>query len=242
MSHTWTPTDLASNQSLFAGKVWRCIPHRGNQALSKIVKGAEDIDVLANLIQGSKKKYLPAEFLDYDEIIYAPFEYGPWISEPSRFRPLGGHGVFYGAFDVKTALIEQAWHKRKFVSASEGLGDVKALPLQVFEVSVETKLVDTQLPPFDQDSAIWLSPRDYSGTQAFAKTAKDASLNAIKYASVRNIPNGQCLAVLSLKAITSKKPHQLDGNWWLSISGNNVNLIHDKLLATGDSFSHRFSD
>lgn len=238
--HTWTPTELESNSTDLECDVWRCISRESNKAISKISDSAEDAEILETLIRSSREHSLPKEYLKYDHLIYGPFHYGPLVSLESRFRPLGGVGVFYSAFDFKTALLEQAWHRRNFVKDAVDLGPVKALPLQLFQVSISARIVNTQQRPFSVDKDAWLSSDQYSPTQAFASVATEASMDAIRYASVRNFPDGECLAILNLEAIRTLSPRFVDGNWWLSVDGDSVKLFHDQLLGSGDSFSHTF--
>lgn len=205
--------------------------------MAKLVDNANETAFSEQLLGLNLEDLVPR--YSVNTLISGPFKYGPWVNRPSRFRPVGGHGVFYSAFDIKTALIEHAWHRKQFLDDYNPKREIKALTLQVFSVKVSGQVIDASHDDFKEDLVAWLDKHDYSDSQSFATKVKAAQLDAIKYPSVRH-PVGTCLAVLEQSAIVGE-PLEIDNNWWLSFSGSQASFIHDRLVGTGESFSYHLS-
>lgn len=173
-------------------------------------------------------------------LLTAPFLFGPRSSQASRFRPIGGAGVFYSAFDYKTALIEKSWHQLTFLRDMQGQTDRKAMQLTVFGANVATTFVDINLPPHSKTAHLLLDKVDYSHSQLFAQKILATDVSAIKYKSVRNSADGVCLAILRQAAILDLAENSVDDRWWLSYTKNTVHLTNDSLIGSGESFSHTF--
>jgi hypothetical protein len=239
-STTWTHIELASEAKPFAASVWRSIPTNTDRPLTKLVNSASDAKLIAEMLSEVSPRSNPGE-AEYDDVIAKPFSYGRKGKHGSRFRAVSDDGVLYCALDIETALREQAWWRVQFVLASHGLENPKGLPLQVFKIFVEGKHLDLTSTPLNAYSELWTHKEDYSNTQELARAARTSGIEAIKYSSVRNAPNGVCLVVLALPAIKTKTPDFLDENWWLSIQGSLATLLQDPLVGTGDSYSFDFS-
>ncbi len=238
-SITWTPTELEANSFQISDEVWRCIPANTIRPLVKILDTQADIEVMESMLAESKS--IVREGLDnFDPLIARPFQATPSVKSESQFRFSGGPGVLYAAFDLKTALYEHSWHRAKFIASSDGLAKVKAMPLQVFKIKVNARSIDLSSKQFAYKKSKLLSKTDYQPAQALAKIARQTSIQAIKYQSVRNVADGVCLAILDIAAIESKNPIFHDGNWWLSFDGTVANVLHDRLEGTGAEFSFAF--
>ena len=57
-------------------------------------------------------------------------------------------------------------------------------------------MVDLTEAPFKRSSAQWTDPLDYTASQRFAQTARLASVDAIRYESVRDPQHSAAVAVL----------------------------------------------
>ncbi|KXW59234.1 RES domain protein [Ferrovum myxofaciens] len=96
-----------------------------------------------------------------------------------------------------------------------------------FRVEVATLVVDLQRPSFDADAAIWQHPTDYTLTQQFARTAREADVGGILYQSVRDPQPSWCLALLTPAGFAKPKPHAERQTWYLTVSLHEVTLRRD---------------
>ena len=67
-------------------------------------------------------------------------------------------------------------------------------------------MVDLHIDPFMRDDRDWTHPNDYNATQAFTRVAREASLDAILYRSIRDPQQISCIAVLTPTAFATKIP------------------------------------
>jgi hypothetical protein len=91
----------------------------------------------------------------------------------------------------------------------------------VFKTAVETEIIDLRAKPFVRDRRRWIDPNDSSKCQAFARTARDASVGAIRYESVRDPQRSGCCAVLSPLAFVALVPLEYQ-TWMLSVRRERV--------------------
>ncbi len=85
-------------------------------------------------------------------------------------------------------------------------------PQTVLRAGIDGRLVDLTQAPFKKSRAQWMHPQDYSATQAFARVAREANVDAIRYESVRDPEHGAAVAVLR----PCFKPHRpLEQHTWL---------------------------
>jgi hypothetical protein len=121
----------------------------------------------------------PLEKLHF--LLAAPFRYRPW-PPGSRFR-------------------EMAWWRWKgFLLDSPALAELPPVSFTLFPVGVADRAVDLREPPLAEDRATWTHKADYSGTQAFARTAREADVGLIVYESVRDPQHGANVAVMAPRA------------------------------------------
>ena len=238
-STTWMHIELESEAKPFSNSVWRAIPANSERPLAKLVQSASEAKILAQMLQEISPKNETGD-AEYDDVIVKPFRYGKNDKHDSRFRAKNDEGLLYCAFDVETALREQSWWRVQFILASEGLHNPKGMQLQVFKIDVQGTHIDLKSEPFVKHSTLWTHKSNYEHTQALARQVREKNIDAIKYSSVRNMPEGICLAVLKLNSITTKKPAFLDANWWLNVEGTKATVIRDPLIGTGDSYSFDF--
>jgi hypothetical protein len=133
-------------------------------------------------------------------LLAAPFRYRPW-PPGSRFRAPDDPGVFYGALEIRSACAEMAWWRWKgFLLDSPALAELPPVSFTLFPVGVADRAVDLREPPLAEDRATWTHKADYSGTQAFARTAREADVGLIIYESVRDPEHGANVAVMAPRA------------------------------------------
>lgn len=123
-------------------------------------------------------------------IVMAAFTH---IGFPSRFSD-GSFGVYYAAHSLKTAVYETAYHRARFLSATnEAPGE---LDMRVYVAKPQEPFKDLRAPRFKP----LLHPADYSLSQQFGQAQRASGAWGLIYPSVRH-SGGECLAVFKPKAI-----------------------------------------
>ncbi len=92
-----------------------------------------------------------------------------------------------------------------------------ARPQTVFRVPVSGSSIDLREAPFDRDRAKWTHRADYADCQSFARTAREAGLQLVRYESVRDSRHGGCGAVLTAAAFAGRAPVEQQG-WMLTVT------------------------
>jgi RES domain len=186
----------------------------------KIVDSKAEQDVLESLLEGSKPP-LPADIEDLDYLLATPFRYDP-RRQGSRFRAATDPGVYYGAESVRTAGAELGYWRWRFLKDAVDLDRIEPVAHTAFSVDIRTTAIDLRQPPFDQDITVWKHSADYSGTQAFARVGREASIGAIVYESVRDPDPAWCLALFQSSGFAIKRPHPASQTWWLAVNPTEV--------------------
>jgi RES domain len=136
--------------------------------------------------------------------------------------------VFYAAERGRTALAERAFYL--LLNLAESVSDRPprwAGQVTVFAVPVATdRAVDLTSPPFDRDRALWTRPADHGPCQAFAMTARDAGVAAIRYCSARDPEGGANLALLTPSGFAASRPERTQ-TWQLAADARGVRAVED---------------
>ena len=127
--------------------------------------------------------------------IMAPFVY----PIPSRFTD-GSYGVFYAGLEEATAIAEVAWHRARFMAATDQIP--MAMEHQVLRASVTGTLADIRGQQARHPGLCDPDPSRYPGAQAWARERRSEGLDGVAYSSVRRA-EGHCAAVFRPRAVTS---------------------------------------
>lgn len=232
MLPTWTPSELESESSPLAGKAWRVVEHQHTHATRKLVDTQQEQQLLEDILDASKPVY-PDAVVNYDYLLKTPFRYQPVNRYGSRFRRAGSRkGVFYASNTLRTALAETAYYRIRFFQAT----DSELLPrprAQLTAFTIEyaaTHHVDLTRPPLSRDADSWTSMTSYHATQHFADAARDANIDLITYASVRDDSSGANYAILEPTAFKRREPVDRQ-TWYFYLTP--VEAHFSRALATG---------
>ena len=188
-------------------------------ATMKLVDSPAEQDLLEALLEGSKPA-APADTAGLDYLLASPFRYSPH-SGGSRFRGPFDPGVFYGADTVATACAELGFWRWKFLRDAPGLKRLDPVAHTAFQARIATTALDLRTPPLDRDAAAWTHPADYAATQRLARSAREATIGAIRYQSVRSPTPAWCMALLTPSAFATPKPLSAQ-TWWLALGPDEV--------------------
>ncbi|MDB5802644.1 MAG: uncharacterized protein JWL63_3583 [Rhodocyclales bacterium] len=200
--------------------LWRMVESQHVASTMKLVDSAAEQDVLEILLEQGKPPQ-PINTTQLDYLLASPFRYPPYPSG-SRFRGSNDLGVFYGAPHVRTAAAELGYWRWRFLLDSPALQQVGPVLHTAFRARVDASAIDLREPPLNAQAALWIAPRDYSATQAIARAAREARLQAIVYQSVRDPQPSWCAALLTPKGFARHKPEPLTQSWWLTTTRQEV--------------------
>ncbi|MEI8356823.1 MAG: RES family NAD+ phosphorylase [Deltaproteobacteria bacterium] len=201
---------------------------------SKIVDTRAEQELLEDILE-ERKPPIPKEAASLHYLLFSPFRYETRQPSGSRFRAVYDPGVFYAAETVRTAAAEVGYWRWRFLQDSDGLERLQPCSFTAFTVPIKTDCIDLREPPYNSNVSLWLHPNDYLATQAFGRIARDASIGAILYQSVREPGQHFCVAVLTPLAFAAKKPDNATQTWSLTISTEEAIWIWQG----GESFSFR---
>ncbi len=192
-SSTWTPRAVGSEAQRARRRLWRAVEAQHIASTLRLVANVHEQMLLERLLDRSKPP-LPAETAGLHYLLATPFRYSSPIG--SRFRAPSEPGIWYGAEAQRTACAELGFWRWRFLMDSEALETLGPSPQTVFRAGIDGRLVDLTTPPFKKSQADWTHPNDYSATQAFARAARQAEVDAIRYESVRDPKHATAVAVL----------------------------------------------
>jgi len=225
-SRTWTPGALSSEARALSASCWRAVEAQHQVSTLKLVDTVEEQAVLERLVEQSKPA-VPPECRHLDYLLSTPFRYGAPYPRGSRFRLPGmTPGVYYASEKAETAIAEMAFHRLLFFAESpHARWPTNAGEYTVFAASFRTRrALDLTHPPLDRDRAQWGHPTDYSACQALAETARSASIQVLRYESVRAPHEGINLALLVCGVFTSKAPTRRQ-TWRIRVAASGAQAI-----------------
>jgi RES domain len=208
-SSTWIPRAVGSEAQRARRRLWRAVEAQHVASTLRLVANVQEQLVLERLLDQSKPP-LPAETAELHYLLATPFRYSSPIG--SRFRAPADSGIWYGAEAQRTACAELGFWRWRFLMDTLALESLGPSPQTVFRAGIDGRLVDLTEAPFKKARAEWTHPNDYGPTQAFARTARQAGIDAIRYESVRDPKHAAAVAVLR----PCFKPHRpLEQHTWL---------------------------
>jgi hypothetical protein len=116
------------------------------------------------------------------------------IGNASRFSH-GGYGVYYAARSLETAVRETAFHRARFLAATNE--NPVEIDMRAYIGKPREPLKDLRAPRFK----FLHDPDDYSKSQAFGKAQRDQGANGFVYHSVRHA-GGECIAAFKPTAVS----------------------------------------
>jgi len=179
----------------------------------RLVSNAAEQAALELILERSKPP-LPPGCADLHYLLATPFRYASPIG--SRFRAGMDAGVWYGAENQRTACAELGFWRWRFLIESSALTSLGPAPQTVLLAAIQARTIDLTAAPFKRARTQWIDPEDYSATQRLARLAREASIDAIRYESVRDPEHGAAVAVLDPGCFKPRMPLQ-QGTWFLTV-------------------------
>jgi hypothetical protein len=197
-----------------AGTCWRLVEAQHNVSTAKLTDSADEQILLERLIEDTKPS-IPEECEHLNYLLATPFRYGAPYPRGSRFRRAGlTEGVFYAAESADTAAAEITFHRLLFFAESPATpwpsnpGEYTAFAADF----ASGRAIDLTHDPLRNDRGLWTDPTDYDACQALAEAARAATVDIIRYQSVRDPHHRASLALLSCRVFA--KPDVVVRQTW----------------------------
>jgi RES domain len=221
----WTPAELSSKAQSLSGTCWRIVEAQHQASTMKITDSLEEQDILERIIEETKPP-IPSGCEGLDFLLMTPFRYSASNPYGTRFRrPNAPDGVFYAAENPSTAIAEMAFYRLLFFAESpltpwpQNPGEYTAFAAEFGS----ERILDLTVGPFD-DHHLLYDLVDYSFSQVFALSAREANIEILRYTSVRDPQRKSNLALLSPKAFA--KPELIDRqSWKLHLDANGARAV-----------------
>jgi hypothetical protein len=105
--------------------------------------------------------------------------------------------------------------------------------MSLFAADIRTRCaINLRKPPLSRKRKAWTDPDNYIETQALARNAREQSIDAIVYESVRDPQHGNAVAVLTPKPLHGPVGHA--ENWFLTVTRDRA--IWQRALGEGFEF------
>ncbi|MFE0014481.1 RES family NAD+ phosphorylase [Mesorhizobium sp. NPDC059054] len=224
-SPIWTPAALSSEAIGLGGQCWRMVEAQHHVSTLKLVDTLDEQTLLEELIEDTKP-HIPFECRHLHYLLATPFRYGSVYPYGSRFRRAGRTlGVYYAAETIATAVAEMSFYRLLFFAESpETPWPRDAAEYTAFSATFSTdKALDLTRPPLERDAAAWTHPTDYAACQTLADSAREMSVKAIRYQSVRD-PEGKNLALLTCTIFGKPEPTEWQ-TWRVRLSASGVQAL-----------------
>jgi hypothetical protein len=227
-SNIWTRAALSSSARPLSGTCWRLVEAQHHVSTLKLVDTLDEQRQLEALIEGAKPP-VPPECRHLHYLLSTPFRYGAVYPTGSRFRrAVATDGVFYAAEVPETAVTEMTFHRLLFFAESPDTPWPKN-PAQytAFAAKYRTrKAIDLTRGRFRAHSAAWSHPVDYGPCQALADAARMASIEIIRYRSVRDPKQGMNLALLTGRAFSDPEPSGFQ-TWRIHLNATGARALRE---------------
>ncbi len=177
---------------------WRGVETQYIAASMKLVNDSHEQNLLESMLENHKPP-LPFDPPDKHYLLLSPFRYSP--PHASRFRRANQPGVWYGSATLEGACHELAYWRHRFLTDSIDLaGEALTTEHTFYQATVWGTAIDLMAAPWRSRSEWWRHPSDYSATHALADAAQAASVQWIRYESVR-APRVPLAAVFTPEAL-----------------------------------------
>jgi hypothetical protein len=226
-SPIWTPDALRSEARPLESPAWRLVEAQHRVSTLKLVDSLGEQDVLETILDETKPP-VPPECRHLDYLLSTPFRYRPY-PQGSRFRRAGiTPGVWYGAEQPETAAAEMVFYRFLFYAESPQTPfPDDAAEYTAFSVDLAAPVaLDLTTGALAGDAGRWQHLTDHEPCQGLAETAREAGVEVIRYASVRDPARAANFAVLTCRAFGSPAPVERQ-TWRIRINRTGAQAVRE---------------
>lgn len=225
-SNISTPGELQSSRRRAIGRAWRVVEAQHKVSTAKLTDRSDEQKLLEDLIEETKPA-VPEECRHLHFLLSTPFRYDPPRLRGSRFRRAGRTpGVFYAAENVDTAIAETCFWRLLFYAESPDTswpGDAGEFTAFSVDYAAD-RAIDLTLAPFTDRAEFWTHVTQYDQCQELADLCREAGIDLIRYASVRDPQHKLNLALLSCATFARSEPHERQ-TWRILLGSNGARAL-----------------
>jgi hypothetical protein len=188
----------------------------------KLVDSLEEQALLEQLIETAKPPdRVPGRL---HVLLSTPFRYPPLV-HGSRFGTRHEPGVWYGSESRRALFAEVAYYRLVFLDGTGAGLEPLATWHTAFSVTVQTpRGIDLMAPPFAAHRAAIASPVDYTAAQALGGDMRRAGVEAFRYPSARDAPDGVNVGVFTPAAFGAARPRGFE-TWHCTATRRRVEIV-----------------
>ncbi|CEK11316.1 RES family NAD+ phosphorylase [Legionella hackeliae] len=193
-----------------------------------LVDSREEHDLLEEMLEESK----PAITNNRHYLIFTPFRYPP-LKYGSRFGREFEPSLWYGSFNLQTALAEVAYYRLKFFEhSSTDLGDIE-IPMTTFEAYIKTAQgIDLTKLPFKKHKNKISNKNTYEYSQPLGTDMRQVGIEAFIFTSARSKEFGKNVAAFTPDVFFEKEGRFIFNmqNWRCWANENDIEFTRDGIL------------
>jgi hypothetical protein len=195
MSAIWTSCDGPAHIGPRHVLAWRVIEGQHKVPTRKLVDSLEEQDLLEQILDRNKPPPPGPGFAHLHFLLYTPFRYPP-LRHGSRFGTRAEPSLWYGSFDVDTALAERGYYRILFLDGTSAPLEPLVVDETAFAATIDTKrFVDLTAGPFQEHEAKISAPDTYAESQALGAAMRAAGVAGFLFVSARAKPRGLNVAL-----------------------------------------------
>lgn len=209
MRHFWKTLNGIRYLKLIETEAWRIVEDQSKSFTRKMVDSLEEHEILEQLLEESKPKLklygdeIALKGLHY--LLFTAFRYPP-LKSGSRFGKWTERNLFYAALELETAMCEKAYHRLRFLLASEGDIGGKSVNCTAFRINIFSKrAIDLCVEPFAKYRNDISSPLSYQNSQALGSAMRQDGVEFFISYSARSDKNGKNINVFSPNAFSKEQ-------------------------------------
>jgi hypothetical protein len=176
-------------------QAWRVIEGQHKIPTRKLVDTLEEHELLEQILDQNKPPPPHPSFAHLHYLLYTPFRYPP-LRHGSRFGTRGEASLWYGSFDVDTALAERAYYRLLFLDGTAAALEPLVVDETAFAAAVETEaFIDLTAAPFARFEEHVSAPDSYAQSQPLGAAMRADQVAAFLFVSARAKPRGLNVAL-----------------------------------------------
>lgn len=195
MSEIWAACEGPKHLGSRYLQAWRVIEGQHKIPTRKLVDTLEEHELLEQILDQSKPPPPHPSFAHLHYLLYTPFRYPP-LRHGSRFGTRAEPSLWYGSFDVDTALAERGYYRLLFLDGTAAALEPLVVDETAFAATVDTTaFIDLTAGPFARFEAQISAPDTYVQSQPLGGAMRADQVAAFLFVSARAKPRGLNIAL-----------------------------------------------
>jgi RES domain len=223
MLDIWQECQGDQHIQTFQCKAWRIIENQNRTATRKLVDSLKEQEILEEIIE-FEKPALPELCQGYHYLLFTAFRYPP-LKKGSRFGTRYEPSLWYGSYNIETALAEKAYYRLLLLRDSDAIFDELPITYTAFQAEIETnKGVDLTKTPFSQFKHEISKKDSYIYSQSLGSKMRSANIPAFSFKSARCPKEGINMGLFVPQGFKAKKPLEPFQTWQGTVTNSKSHM------------------